>query len=349
MNITIDNELAIVASETAVDAEIQTMLVERFTPFLDQAKEWRERAENLVVTDISQTREMKMAREARLALREIRINADKLRKELKEDSLRYGRAVQGVYNVIEAAITPIEKHLEQQEKFKEIFELKQREALRVEREELTRDVRDYMFANINLGEITEDDFQRLWNGARLQKQAAEEQARKAEEDRIAREKAAAEERERLRVENERLKAEAEAREKARRVEIERMKAEAEAKEQERRAELDRIESELRAANIKAAKERLEAEARAEAERIERERVEAELKAKQEAEARAEAERQAAIEAELSKGDKAKAIQLIADLRTLQIKYEFRSKKYKTLYFSVNELIAKIIVYITSKI
>lgn len=327
---TIDNTLALAVSETAVDTEIQNMLVERFTPFLEQANEWRERANALVVTDITQTREMKMAREARLALREIRISADKLRKELKEDSLRYGRAVQGVYNVIEAAITPIEKHLETQEKFREIYELKQREALRQEREELTREVREFMIANINLGEITEEDFQRLWNGAKLQKQAAEEAARKAEEERIAREKAAAEERERLRVENERLKAEAEAREK------------------ERRAELDRMEMEHRAANIKAAQERLEAERKMAEERAAREKAEAELRAKQEAEARAEAERQAALEADLAKGDKAKIQDLLADLRTLKTKYDFRSKKYKTLYISVTDLLEKIITYITAK-
>ena len=73
-----------------------------------------------------------------------------------------------------------------------------------------------------------------------------------------------------------------------------------------------------------------------------------MKAKQEAEARAEAERQAAIESELSKGDKAKVADLIADLRSLKTKYEFRSKKYKTLYFSVTELLEKIIVFITAK-
>ena len=38
---------------------------EQFIPFFDKAIEWRQKAEALVVTDISQTREMKMAREAR--------------------------------------------------------------------------------------------------------------------------------------------------------------------------------------------------------------------------------------------------------------------------------------------
>jgi hypothetical protein len=316
---TIDNPLSIAVTEISVDTNIQQMLVDRFTPFLEQTTEWRERAEALVVTDIAQTREMKMAREARLALREIRINADKLRKELKEDSLRYGRAVQAVYNVIESQITPIEKHLEAQEKFKELHEMKMRDDLRKQRESLVADVRSYIIANVNFGEITEDDFMKLWTGAKLQKQAEEQAARDAEAMRIAKQEAEAMERERLRVENERLKAEAEAREK------------------ERRAELDRIEMEMREANIKAAKERQEAE-----------RLAAELKAKQDAEARAEAERQAAAEAVFAKNDKAKIADLINDLTTLKTKYVFRSKKYKLLYFSVTELLTKIETYINSK-
>lgn len=332
-----ESPLAVAALETGLEISIQEMLVSRFTPFLEQTAEWRERAESLVVTDINQTREMKMAREARLALREIRINADKLRKELKEDSLRYGRAVQGVYNVIETNISPIEKHLEAQEKFKEIYEMKQREAiraqreaLRIEREALTFDVRDYMILNINLGEITQDDFEKLHNVAKIQKQDADNAAEKAEAERIERMKAEAEERERMRLENEQLKAEAVKR------------------ETERRAELDRIEFEQRKANIEAARIRKEADEKVAVERAELERLQSELRAKVEAEQRAEAERIAAIEVELGKGDKAKFDDLISDFRALKTKYEFKSKKHKALYVSVCELIEKIMVYISSK-
>jgi hypothetical protein len=325
-----NNELAIVISETQVPEDMQKSLIEYFTPFLQQAADWKEKAESLVVTDITQTHEMKMAREARLAIREIRLAADKTRKMLKEDSLKYGRAVQGAYNVIEAVISPIESHLEKQEKFKELYELRQKEKLRLEREELSKDVREYMIVNINLGEITQTDFERMLNGAILQKQAAEQAAIKAEEERQARLKQEAEERERLRIENERLKAEAEER------------------ERERQVELDRLEMEQRKANIAAAKLKKEAEAKLAAERAERERLEAELKAKQEAELKAEQERQAAIEAELSKGDKAKLSDLISDLEALQSKYEFKAKKNKALYKIVVELLGKIIVYINSK-
>ena len=115
-----NNELVRVINESGVEQSTALTLQSSFLPFFEQAEQWKIKAESLVVTDASQTREMKMAREARLALKDIRVSADKTRKALKEDSLRYGKAVQGVYNVIDYLIAPIEKHLEEQEKFPEI-------------------------------------------------------------------------------------------------------------------------------------------------------------------------------------------------------------------------------------
>ncbi len=190
--------------------EIQTReAIERqMLPFLDQANEWREKAEALVVTNETQIDLMKQAREARLALRSIRIEADKVRKNLKEDSLRYGKAVQSVYNLIEENITPIEKHLEEQEKFVEIQERKKMLALLEERQAtvnasgLREFIPDAFYTT--LGAIGEEDFKSLMEGATLKFKA------KVEADKIAKQKAEkeAEERELLRKENERLRAQA---------------------------------------------------------------------------------------------------------------------------------------------
>lgn len=122
------NQLLQVITESGVEQTTAQSLQKAFEPFFAQANDWQEKAKGLVVTDESQTREMKMAREARLALKEIRVNADKTRKALKEDSLRYGKAVQEVYNVIEYLIVPIEKHLEEQEKFVERKEAERKES-----------------------------------------------------------------------------------------------------------------------------------------------------------------------------------------------------------------------------
>lgn len=122
-------------------------------------------------------------------------------------------------------------------------------------------------------------------------------------------------------------------------------------ELERKEQLkkDEEEQKQRAANIEAGKQRKIAEEAAAQEKIKREALEAELEEKKDAELKAEANRQAAIEAELTKGDADKMLSLIEDLNNLTTKYSFKSKKHKTIQNSINELIAKTVVYAKSKL
>ncbi len=207
------NELVKVVETSGVEPQTATTLKESFLPFFEQAEEWKRKAEALVVTDATQVHDMKMARTARLALKEIRVNADKKRKELKEDSLRYGKAVQGVYNVIEYLIAPIEKHLEDQEKYAEIQEAKRKAELNILRKNEIQPFVEFIPYELNLGELSEEVYLKTLNNAKILFQAKIEAEKKAEAERIAKEKAEAEERERIRIENKRLKAEAEAKEK----------------------------------------------------------------------------------------------------------------------------------------
>jgi hypothetical protein len=300
------NELVKVVETSGVEPQTATTLKESFLPFFEQAEEWKRKAEALVVTDATQVHDMKMARTARLALKEIRVNADKKRKELKEDSLRYGKAVQGVYNVIEFLIAPIEKHLQEQEDFVAIAEAKRKAELKASREMEIQPFAEFVALGLNFGEMTDEDYAKTLNGAKLQLQAKIEAEQKSEAEKIAKEKAEAEERERIRIENERLKAEAEAKE--RQLAEERAKAEAERKAIEEKARKEKEEAEKKAqverakqdAILKAereAKEKLEAELKAKAEAEQKARKEAEEKAAAELKAKAEAEQKARKEAE----------------------------------------------------
>lgn len=256
-----NNGILTVIEESKVEKETALTLQNAFSPFFNQAKEWAEKAKEIVVTDVSQVEEMKKAREARLFLKEIRINADKKRKELKEDSLRYGKAVQGVYNVIEYLITPIEKHLEDQEKFAEVLKEKMETELKIKRESELAPYAEFVPAGVNLAKILEDDFIKILNGAKAQHQMKIEADKKAEEDRIAKEKADAEEREKVRLENEKLKAEAEERERL--LNLERERAAAEKAEQENKLKAEKEERERLEKEIKdkaAAEEKIRKEA-----------------------------------------------------------------------------------------
>lgn len=313
-----NNELVQVITESGVEQSTAVTLQNSFLPFFDKAREWKAKADELIVTDVSQVREMKMAREARLALKDIRVEADKKRKALKEDSLRYGKAVQGVYNVIEYLIVPIEKHLEDQEKFAERLEEKRKAELKEQRDAELQPYLEFVPYQVDTGTLTDAAWNTLLNGAKLQHNAKIEAELKAEAERVAREKAEAEERERIKAENERLKAEAEKAEAARKVaeakaEAERKAAEeariaAEKKAQAEREEAERkLAAERKAAEDKARKEhelseaKLAEERRIAAEKLaaqkaEADRIAAELKAKQDAE-QAERERLAKIEAD----------------------------------------------------
>lgn len=231
-------QLGQTVNEFGLEKETASNILDRFTPLFAKANEWKRKAEALVVTDASQTREMQEARIARLALKDIRVAADKERKSLKEDSLRYGKAVQGVYNVIEYLIAPIEKHLQEQEDFLKVQEAKRVALLQEERGMLVEPLQEFIPYGLNLGAMQQNEFDNLIKGAELmqREKIAEAEAAKAKE----REDAA---------ERERLKTEALAAEKARAAE----KAKADAILAAERKKSDDLLEAQRATAAKAAK------------------------------------------------------------------------------------------------
>lgn len=249
-------------------------LKETFLTYFEQAEEWRSKALAINVANADDEENMKRAKTARLELKSIRCAAENARKKLKEDSLRKGRAIDGIYNLLEFAIKPLEDHLEAQEKYAIRLEVERMEGLRTERLAALTGL-DCTPA-VDLGQLTEDAWNGLFQDAKDLHELKKERERKAGEERLAKEKADADARRWMQLENEQLKRDADAREAA-------MKAEREAAE---------------AARVKA-------EAAARAEREARERAEAERVAN-EAKAKAEAEKKAKLAP-----DKAK-LQMYAD-------------------------------------
>ena len=241
-----EQELIRIVETSGLEPHTASMLKDRFVPMFEQAEQWKAKAESLVVTDATQTREMKMAREARLALRDIRLNADKTRKALKEDSTRYGKAVQGMYNVIEYLIVPLEEHLEKQEKFVELHEAR-----------IIKDLNDarrseidlvgygaYVPQSVNLGTLSEKEYAATFLAAKTQHDLDVAEAAEIEKARIAEEA----EREAQRLENTRLRDEAAKRENELRKEREEAAKLARAlqeKEDAERKEQERIDAEER--------------------------------------------------------------------------------------------------------
>lgn len=338
-------------NESGLDKTKSQVLLENFSNYFEIASDWEKKASMLVVNNIEQKAEMKMAREGRLFLKEKRVAVEKTRKALKENALREGQTIDAIAKVLTNLIIPIEKDLEEKEKFAEIQEAKRIDALNEERVKEIEPYTEYIPYGMNLGQLSNDDYNKLLSGAKLQKQAEEEAQRKAEEERIAKEKAEAEERERVRLENERLKKEAEEKER----ELAKAKAEREASEEKAKKELEAQKKRLEEERIKAEAQRKAIEEKARLEREENERllkIERDKQAKIEAERieeakRVEAERKAKEDAEKkakSAPDKEKLFVLATAIYEFSIP-EVVSDEAKTITANVKILLSKIETYI----
>ena len=250
--------------------EIESM----FTPMMSKMSELENEYNNILKLDIN-PETCQMAKDLRLAYVKIRTGTSDIHKQLKAFYLAGGRFVDAFKNTQAFASGEKEESLKKIEKHFEILEAERKEKLKQEREKL---ISSYMeeVNTFSLGEMSEEVWQKFFAGAKLEFETRVAAEKKAEEDRIAKEKADAEAREKQRLENIRLQKEAKAREKE--IAAEREKVRKENEEKERLAEIERKKNAaiLKEQQDKADKERAELLAKAETERKEKERLEKEI-------------------------------------------------------------------------
>ena len=182
-----DNQLVTIVNDTGLLNPQAELVISKFMPLFEDAKKIIDESKELVVTDASQTAEMRKARESRLRLRDIRVAADKTRKELKEETIKYGNAVQGVYNLIKEAIEPIELHLENQEKYIERIEIEQKQKVEAERGlELSKYVEDIGLYNYK--DISDEIFASLLESVKTVFLDKKKREKEAEDARLENEK-----------------------------------------------------------------------------------------------------------------------------------------------------------------
>jgi hypothetical protein len=355
----------------------------QFQPMLDKMVELENDYNEVLALPVEEKETAKKARELRLKYMKIRTATLDIHKKQKAFYLAGGRFVDGWMNAQKFASLGKEEKLEEIEKYAENLEKQRLAELQQSRMEQLAPYEVENLDSLNLSGMADNVWENFLAGTITNyeaKKKAEQEAREAEEKRLAEEAA---ERERVRLENERLKKEAEALKalrderskliapyiqflgdfnavldlsdedftkalqeaveaKLKHDEAERLKAEEEEKER------NRLIDEQKKKNIEEAKKRKEAEEKAEKERKDREAAEKELAAEKQRQAEAAAEAERLAEAELSKGDKDKMQSLIDDLNALKTKYQFKSKKHKALYDSICELITKTVTYAESK-
>jgi DNA repair exonuclease SbcCD ATPase subunit len=285
----------VTSAKLAEDSAVQ--LRESFATYYGDIVELREKA--VAVTDATDPECRKLAREVRLGLKRVRCDVEKVRRELKADSLARGKAIDGFANILKYLCEPVETKLQEVEDYERLQEeTRIKELVETRSRLIIQEGADP--ATYNLAQMDDATFQGVINAARIVRQEREDAERKAEAERIAHEKAEAEERERIRAENAKLKAEAQKRE----AEAAKERAKIEAERREEREAAEAKQRELREAADRERKAREEIERKAEEQR------------KAEA-AQAEQQRQAQIEATLAP-DRDKIKVFAATVRALNV-------------------------------
>ena len=126
--------MSLVVKDSGLELTERETLLGKFSEYENIAEDWEKKAKAIVVTNPEQVAEMKMAREGRLFLAQKRIDVEKTRKALKEQSLRKGQVIDAIAKFLTSLIEPTEKYLKDQEDFVEIQNKKKAEELRLAEE-----------------------------------------------------------------------------------------------------------------------------------------------------------------------------------------------------------------------
>lgn len=394
----VKNELAVILDEQGVSPENQKTLVEAFGgPFTEVGDILKnfdrdEKTGELIVgdkaikvTSVDQREDMLKAKEQRLALKRARTTVENKRKELKEESLKTGRAIDAVAKFVKTTIEPAEKYLETQEKFAELKAAAEKaERLAARTSAISKFTDPGMY---NLNDMEEESFQQLL--IKLEKEAAD--AAEAERARLAQieadQKAERERQLKIQEENDRLQREAKERAAAEERKIDRVnevtrlgmiwdadkKAYAKLDEVVTAADvlelndvkwrqlISKVSMVFAAAREEAEKKaREETEAReaelakeraaAEAERLKREELERQEAERRAAEEKAAAERAAAEHAALLAPDKEKILAIAPKLEAIKLDLPAtKDQKAQQIVANVYDMIEKINAYIEDNV
>lgn len=280
------------------------------------------------------------SKKVRREIAQVRIETEAARKAAKEESLREGKAIDGVSNILKWAIIDKEEKLKAVE---DTFERLKREEEKQLQDKRVEELSPYLedAHERNLSSMPED----VW-------EAFLQTKKRDFEDRIAAEREAEKERERKRIEEEK-------RLKAIEAENKRYKAEVEAVEAARKIEQENYRKAAEKTRLEAEKKEAENKRVIEAEREKARKLQEEIDDKERKEKQAQAEREeqerkrlqqqeADQEAERKKGDKDKLLDLISDLDAIKTKYSFKSKQNQEDFARISLNIEKMITLLKQR-
>jgi hypothetical protein len=295
-------EIAQIAANVSVEKrnEVQTVLNHVF----NGVSKMREQLDSVSVVDQNDKVNMKLANTIRLGVRQVRLEAEKTfdakRSEVQQQMLSY-KTEDSLWLKAKQTMQILTKEIEEnarwKEETKERFEAEQKE-LKVQQRIIKITKFNPYLNRSEFENMSDEMFDIFFSGIEKAFNDKIEAELKAEEERIAKQKAIDEENERIILENIRLQKEAEEKEKALAIErkkqadiLAKQKADADAKakiEADKHAKIQadikaKAEAERKVFEEKAVKEKAITDAKLKAEKEAKEKLEKELKAKAEAE------------------------------------------------------------------
>lgn len=309
-------DLDVIVQQSGLEIQEGEAIKKSYQPFLNQLAEVHEQSTKINFTNPSEL-DMTIARNLRLKTVKIRTDSEKLKDARKRGYLLRGNLEQAAYNLIAATCKVAENEFMNVEKAREIAEAKRIEALRIER---TAQLLRYEWVDsgvINVGKLDDATFNAMLAGLKKAQEDRIAEEKRIEAERVAKEKAEAEERAKIKAENERLKKEAE--EKAKALALERAKAEAERKaaEEKARKEREKADEDRRIAAEKLAKEQAEIKRLSDALKAKQLQEEADRRRKEQE----EAERVAAAQQAAAAPDKEKLLKMVDLIQMPDFEYK----------------------------
>lgn len=358
MSETKTNELQLVVNEAGLAEQRSKELLGSFVGLFQEAKAIVSESKDIAVTQETDTIGMKNARVARLRLREVRIEVENTRKQLKEQSLREGKGIDGMANVIKALIVPVEEYLEKQEKFAELKEAERKQKRYEERvAEMLKYVTDTSI--YNLVDMEDETFKALLADTKAAHEARLEKERQAEAERIANEKKEKTYRDRMmelapfvKFQPRPININTDEREyqeilRLAKAGADKYEMEQEAIRKQNEALQKQAEKDRKAKEDAERKLKEEKEAQEKKEREAREKAEAEKKAKEDAEAKAKAEAEEAERQKLLAPDKQKLLDLADSIGKIPLP-AVKSKEAGAVIRAMEEMLGKVQTYILEK-
>lgn len=325
-------ELATEATQYGIEPSKAANIIGNLPQITSERDQFVSQYDEIIKLDIEDPNTSKIARELRLRIRDNRTKGITVwHKTTKDYFLKGGQFVDAIKRKEEAINIRMEEALEEIEKYQEIKLAKERDELRRKREEELHPYREFVPFGLDLGTIPDEEYNKVFKGAKLQYDADIIEKKRAEEQRL--------ELERLQniANNNRMAlmpyyhfidnfdmldfqnlTEVEIQDFIDKALLKKEKAQKEAEDARRRAE--EAEAAMAEERKKAEAERLKMEAKLKKEQEEKQKLEAELRKQKEAEEKRLAEEKKKERELKNASDKVILMQVSAEIETLHKKY-----------------------------